>query len=164
MVKGLAAQKACDACGFLMSAAHPVIKLVQTMELGLNIAWLLLCMTLMALWMRYARRRHQCSGPNRGMQLMALAIVLLLLFPVISVSDDLLMAHNPAETDTCVQKSCNCGHHHQHMPAMASLPAQPVMIESSEYAAVIQLSELLDRSTQNPALRRVENRPPPAAL
>ncbi len=147
-----------------MSAVHPGIKLVQTMELVLNFAWLLLCLTLMALWMQYARKDHRCCDSNRGMQLMALAIVLLLLFPVISVSDDLLMAQNPAETDTCVQKSCNCGHHQQHMPAMASLPAQPLVVHHSEYAVVSQTSELLDRSTQNPALRRVENRPPPATL
>ena len=150
---------------FYMSAQHVVIKSVQTMELVLNIVWFALCVALMALWLRHARRKHHCScATNRGMQLVALAIILLLLFPVISVSDDLLMAQNPAESVCCVQKSCNCGHHHQHMPSMASLPEQIVMIANIEYASAVQTSELLDCSAQNPALRRVENRPPPVAL
>ena len=148
-----------------MPAQNVVIKSVQTMEIVLNIAWSLLCMTLMALWMRHARRQHHCNcAANRGMQLVALAIILLLLFPVISVSDDLLMAQNPAESVCFVQKSCNCGHHHQHLPAMASLPEQTVMVANVVYTSVVQTSELLDRSMQNPALRHVENRPPPVAL
>jgi hypothetical protein len=136
------------------------------MELVLNTAWLLMCVALFALWMRQARNAPAKPGARqRSLQLLALAIALLIFFPIISVSDDLLIAQGPAEADICLTKSCNCGHHlhhHQPMPIQAALPQQSYLQIAGEYSTLVLKSELLDRSTQNPALRRVVNRPPPA--
>jgi hypothetical protein len=58
------------------------------MELLLNLAWLLLALPAYWLWRRGAGARPACRlGPFQG--LLALGCVLVLLFPVISASDDL---------------------------------------------------------------------------
>jgi len=69
------------------------------METVLNLAWALLVMLMFGLWMRFAPH----TGPNRRgdsprIQFVALAVLILLLFPVISVTDDLQAIQNPAET------------------------------------------------------------------
>ncbi len=59
------------------------------MELGLNLLWLLLAMASVAIWRRQrsrSLRRQQLLG-WRG--LIAIGCVLVLLFPVISITDDL---------------------------------------------------------------------------
>jgi len=132
------------------------------MELVLNFAWLLMCVALVALWRHLGHKKPVHGETSCAMQLVALGVVLLILFPVISVSDDLLMAQSPAETVSCVHKSCNCGHHHHPMPMQAALPEHSKTQAAVEYTTLVLKSKLLDRSTQNPALRRVENRPPPS--
>jgi len=63
------------------------------METILNLAGALLAGVLMCLWVRYAPRR----GASRRTQVAALAMLILILFPVISVTDDLQAAQNPAD-------------------------------------------------------------------
>lgn len=62
------------------------------MELILNLAWLLIAGVIVCLWLRGANP----GRPNRRGQLTALVIVIAILFPVISVSDDLLAGQNAA--------------------------------------------------------------------
>jgi hypothetical protein len=138
------------------------IELDQTMELVLNFAWLLMCIVLIALWQHYGHKKPVHGATSRTIQLVALGVVLLILFPVISVSDDLMMAQSPAETVSCVHKCCNCGHHHHQMPTQAALPELTRTQTAVEYTSLVLMSKSLDRATQNPALRRVENRPPPS--
>ena len=57
--------------------------------------------TLLCLWF-HVGRREQC---DRHVSLVALAMLLVIMFPVISVSDDLWSVHNPAETDTCQRRN-----------------------------------------------------------
>src|ERR1035437_9217781 len=70
------------------------------MELILNLAGLLVAAAMACLWLRWAPRK----GFDRRTQLVALALLILILFPVISVTDDLLAAQNPAETDYLVRR------------------------------------------------------------
>ncbi len=60
------------------------------MELSLNLFWLLLVVVSMVVWQRHGlllRRPRRARGSRHG--LIALGCVLVLLFPVISITDDL---------------------------------------------------------------------------
>jgi hypothetical protein len=64
------------------------------MELVLNLVWVLLATVIVRLWI--------CHAPNhcvrKRTQVAALLLLLLVLFPVISVTDDLQAMQNPAES------------------------------------------------------------------
>ena len=134
------------------------------MEVFLNLVWALLVALIFGLWLRFAPR----SGPSRRVdstriQFVALAVLILLLFPVISVTDDLQAVQNPAETDSCQRRDHVCVAPHSLSPAVAALPL-PVF--SGPSLACIHLaapSSLLTPVVDNPALACIENRPPPAA-
>jgi len=59
------------------------------MELLLNVAWLLLALPAVWIWRRDAQCIHPARGFGRAMPFVILGSVLLLLFPVISATDDL---------------------------------------------------------------------------
>jgi hypothetical protein len=128
------------------------------MELFLNLAWALVATLMFWLWMRLAPRQ----GARRT-QLIALAVVILILLPVISVTDDLIAAQNPAETDCCQRKDHAASSHHSIFPAVATLPP-PVLAKLSfgllRFAAPSRVSV---PRVKIPALASIQNRPPPAA-
>ena len=129
------------------------------MELVLNLAWVLLAALMFWLWLQFAPR----AGVDRRMQVVALALLILILFPVISVTDDLQAAQNPAETDSCQRRDHVVSSAHSVFPAVAALPL-PVFAELSfgvlRTAAPGSLSAPL---VDHPALAPIQNRPPPAA-
>ena len=129
------------------------------MELFLNLAWVLLAGLLFGLWQRNASR----TGASRGVQLVALAMLVLILFPVISVTDDLQAAQNPAEADCCLRRVHACSPPHSIVPAVAALP--PAALSSLMFGTVGLLSPrgLAAPSADHPALAPIQNRPPPAA-
>jgi hypothetical protein len=134
------------------------------MELALNFAWVVLAALMFCLWLRFAPR----TGPerrieNRRAQFVALAVLLLILFPVISVTDDLQAIQNPAETDSYLRRNHVAGNAHSIFPAVATLPL-PVFAELSfgilHFAAPGRLpAPVID----HPALASIQNRPPPTA-
>jgi hypothetical protein len=65
------------------------------MELTLNLSWAFVAAWMIFVWVRKAPR----TAMDRGAQFVALAVVILMLLPVISVTDDLIAAQNPAEFD-----------------------------------------------------------------
>jgi len=70
-------------------------------------------------WMRNA----VSDRTSRGAQVMALAMVVLLLLPVISLSDDLVAAQSPAETDSCLRRATARDHVHPSIvPIALALP------------------------------------------
>jgi len=129
------------------------------MELALNLAWALLAIAVFSLWPRFAPR----SGADRRTQLVALAVLVLILFPVISVTDDLLANQNPAEADSCLRRDYAISATHSMVPVAATLP-QPMFAELS--FGVLRLSapaNLPAPSVDHPGLIAIQNRPPPAA-
>ena len=130
------------------------------MEIILNLAWIFLAAVIVWLWLRYA----PCEGANRRTQVAALAMLIVILFPVISVSDDLQALQNPAESDTfqCQRRDCLAGSSHAVHPAIAALP-EPVFAEAvwsfQRYARL----NFSSRAVENPAFDTIQNRPPPAA-
>jgi hypothetical protein len=138
------------------------------MEIILNIAWAVCSLGLVLLWARCARSGPG-SGPgadraSRRTQVLALAMVVLLLLPVISLSDDLMAMQGPAETDTCLRKSLHPSDlHPSFTPASWALPAPMVTEVSSRGYALFALKS--DRISPEiaPLPRSLDSRPPPRA-
>lgn len=137
----------------------PHVESVLRVELFLNVVWGLLTALMVILWLRLAPR----NGPSRRMQFVALAVLVLILFPVISVTDDLQAALNPAETDTCLRRSLGLTASHSIVPVISVLPVSNI--------AQISLAVLKTRVEasfptllfDNPAQAPIQNRPPPIA-
>ena len=134
------------------------------MELFLNFAWLALAASMCCLWVRCAPHRSNGRPADLWMQLVALAVLILILFPVISITDDLQAAQNLAETDTCACRDHECSAHHSiFLAAAASLP---LPIFETVPASLIRSIALDARSTagiQFPPLSAFQNLPPPSA-
>jgi hypothetical protein len=129
------------------------------MELLLNLGWMVLTALMYALWIYYGPR----TGTRRQTQLVALALVVLILLPVISVTDDILMAQNAVETDCCQRKD------HAHADPRATLHPdaamlRPVLTEPlSGQSQIAELGSPIDLHVKVPPLDSIQNRPPPAA-
>jgi hypothetical protein len=129
------------------------------MELFLNLAWALLALVGVCLWLRFLPQH--CA--HRKTQLVALALLVLVLFPVISVTDDLQAMQNPAEVDSSQRRDHIVSNAHPALPPIAALP--PLLF--SEIPLVFLRSaapgKLPARVFDLPALASIQNRPPPAA-
>jgi hypothetical protein len=130
-------------------------------ELFLNLAGASAAIALFCLWLWSARSANSI-GANRKTQLVALVLLILIIFPIISVTDDLLAAANPAETDVLLRRD------HEFSGFIAAIPPVLHPDESAlpEAAATRWrlIASLLQFSLPDaPALAPIENRPPPAA-
>ena len=97
------------------------------------------------------------------MRLVALAVVILILLPAISMTDDLIAAQNPAEVDCCVRRDHDCSGPHSIAPAAAVLPQPSFAGIAIAVARLSAPSNLPDPLVEDCALASVQNRPPPAA-
>ena len=141
----------------LTSFAH--VESALRMELVLNLAWVLLAACMFGVWLQHSPR----TRGNRRMQLLALAVMLLILFPVISVTDDLQAMQNPAETDSCLRRVHAVSSPHSIFPAVGALPP-PALTELSFGVPYVAASGSLPAPAMNhPALAPIQNRPPPLA-
>jgi hypothetical protein len=89
-------------------------------ELILNLMWVLVAAAALAGWLLTNSRAKNELGP----QLIALAMLLVILFPAISITDDLWAAHNPAEADVLVRRFHVPAHHH----GVANHAAPPFLV------------------------------------
>lgn len=131
------------------------------MELLLNLAWLAVAGALVSIWVRDGGR----DRAQRRRQLIAMAVLIAILFPVISVSDDLLAIQNASETDNSYLRR-------DHLVFSGTHPVQPMitMIAVVMFAGLalrflrfVAPSFLLAKRPDHPELTGIENRPPPAA-
>jgi hypothetical protein len=133
------------------------------MELTLNLGWALLAIWMLCAWVRMAPRRAM----DRRTQFIALAVAILILWPVISVTDDLAIAvQNPAEIDLSaysVRKNHDFCSPHSIVPAAAALPAPTFAGLSFAYVHMAAPGILSAPFVDQPALGPIQNRPPPAA-
>ena len=133
------------------------------MELFLNLAWVVLAALMFCLWPQFAPRAFP-GGRMKDwrLQFVALAVLLLILFPVISVTDDLQAIQNPAETDSTARKDHIAASPHSILPAVAALPL-PVLAELfSGLPRFAAPGDLPTPAISYPALASIQNRPPPA--
>jgi len=129
------------------------------MELILNISWAFVATWMVCAWLRMEPRR----GSDRRAQFVALAVLILILLPAISMTDDLVAAHNPAEIECCARRDHDFASHHSITPATTTL-ATPAfgglpMIVARMDAPSIPAVPFVD----SPALNSIQNRPPPKA-
>jgi hypothetical protein len=128
------------------------------MELVLNLEWIALATAMCWLWVRHARRK----GPGRSVQFVSLALVLVTMFAVITIYDDMAMAQNPAET-RCFQREDDLGAH-AHVPlhpVVASTPTVTAELTFNRSRSAV-LGGLLVPTVKVPVLSSIQNRPPPA--
>jgi hypothetical protein len=128
------------------------------MEFALNLAWMLLATLLFYFWLRFGRH----AGAQPRMQLVALTVLIVILFPVISVTDDLQAIQNPAETDSSLRRDHAVSAHPSSFPAVATLlpPVRAELSFGSRHLAVPgRLRAIL---ADPPALSSIQSRPPPA--
>jgi hypothetical protein len=129
------------------------------MELILNLAWGLLAFASVCLWARVERRK----GAERRSPVIALLMLIVILFPIISVSDDLWSIQNPAETDTVQRRDQISSPPHSIFPALAAICESVVremrfgVLKSSHPV----ISEMLALTAPVPV--KMLNRPPPEA-
>ncbi len=129
------------------------------MELALNLAWMVLATLMCWLWMRCAPR----EGTDRRIHFVAVVLIIAILFPVISITDDIAWAQNPAETDSCQRRQHLVARAHSTLhPVVPTFP--PSLAEPcSDLSAIALLGNLLAPAVNVPALESIQNRPPPAA-
>jgi membrane-associated PAP2 superfamily phosphatase len=132
------------------------------MELALNLLWAVLTVILLWLWVRHAPRK----GASRWAQLVAMTLALWILFPVISLTDDLQSVQNPAEADSfarSVRRQQIAASPH---PITAPGYALPGPAFSGLFFGLMSFTGRLQPNAptvDSPALTSIQNRPPPAA-
>jgi hypothetical protein len=128
------------------------------MEMLLNLSWALCSLGLVWIWIRHAE-----SNPvRRRTQLLALAMVVLLLLPVISLSDDLVAAQGPAETDTCLRRALPSDQTHPSVkPAYLAMPEQETLTLTVSSISQEALSDLDVPSPSSSLPRSLASRAPP---
>jgi hypothetical protein len=139
-------------------------------EILLNCVWLVLGLLLITTWSAHAWRTGTCGAdgllPPRHLQFTAILILLILLFPVISVTDDIAVCTAPRDAERAL------GLHDpfdgsQSTPAllpstMAWMDAVAILLHSGPPRPVEEDAELAIQlaGTRLP----IESRPPPVAL
>ena len=69
------------------------------METFFNLLWVAVAIALFGAWLASVRPQRTSALPSVGLQLIALALLVVILLPVISLTDDLQANTNPAETE-----------------------------------------------------------------
>lgn len=141
------------------SCARLGIESGLSMELFLNSAWIVVAIFSGCLWLRLGRR----AIADRRTSFVGLVMLIVILFPVISVSDDLWSIQNPAETDTCQRRDHLASSHHSLFPAITALPQTAFAELTFEFQCLDTLVDIPTRVVKNPAFYSIQNRPPPAA-
>jgi hypothetical protein len=127
------------------------------MEIFLNLAWAMLALSSVCLWVRFGRR----TGMDRRIPVIALLMLIVVLFPVISVSDDLWSLQNPAETNAFQRRDQLNPSPHSVLPQHASL-CEPHF--SGLDLAIGHIEALANPPVPTPEsspITGIQNRPPP---
>ena len=95
------------------------------MEIVLNLVWCLVAVAGLLFWLR----TDACTGVEKRKRLIALGMLLILLFPVISISDDLWAVQSLAEADSALRRFSDVNHSH------LVLPRTPMLVALSAGAA-----------------------------
>jgi len=131
------------------------------MELALNLEWMAMAAAMCWLWVRHARR----EGRGRLTQFVSLALVLAMMFVVITMYDDMAMAQNPAEIRCFQREDDLSAHAHVHAPfhpAVASTPTLAAEVPFNMFSFAV-VGSLLVPTVELPFLSSIQSRPPPAA-
>jgi hypothetical protein len=133
------------------------------MELFLNLGWMIVSTLMVCLWVRLTPSPSAVAAGHRRRQLVALAVLVLVLFPVISVTDDLQAALNPAETDSTLRRDHASVAPHLTLSSAPGLPLPAFALGLSGHFRVSPQGVLRSAKRRDPSLARIQNRPPPSA-
>lgn len=133
------------------------VELWLSMELALNLVWLLLAVFIVGQWVRYTPK----EGAGRWTQIFALTMLILILFPVISVTDDLQAAQNPAEDESYLRRDHVTVRSQAIFSAVAALPPAVSADLSLCFQRLVMPFHFVIPAINNPALATIQNRPPP---
>jgi hypothetical protein len=129
------------------------------MELVLNLVWALLATVIVRLWICHAP--DQCV--RKRTQFAALLLLLLILFPVISVTDDLQAMQNPAEFESTLRKANAAINPHSIFPVVPAILPWGVTEISLGVQPYITRAHFPVLAIDRPAMDPIQNRPPPLA-
>jgi len=129
------------------------------MEFYLNYAWMFAAVASVCLWLRLDRH----SLESRHMQFVGLFLFVVMLFPVISVTDDMWTVQSPAETKTFDRRHQRAASPHPAFQGIAALPDRASAekgFDSQPFGALLHAPLL---AADSPAFDPIQNRPPPWA-
>jgi hypothetical protein len=129
------------------------------MELTLNLGWALSAIWMVCAWLRISPRETR----HRRAQAVTLAVVILILLPAISMTDDLIAAQNPAEVVSSMRRDHDGSAPHSIVPKSAALPLQSFEAPPIAVVHMAAPSNLSAPVVDHPALTTIQNRPPPSA-
>lgn len=142
------------------SGAERKVKSVLHMELFLNLAWLLLAGALLGLWLQ----REVRPETGRRRQLIAIAVLIAILFPVISVSDDLLTVQTAFEADNYQRRDHVVPSNNYPVPPALTIIAAVILAELGfGPTRLAPPSAVPVHVPEYPEWACVGNRPPPLA-
>src|SRR5271165_5809032 len=127
------------------------------MEAVLNLAWVWLAAVMLCIWLRLT----PCTATGQRTQFVALALLILILFPVISVTDDLQAIQNPAEADCCLRRDHVVSSPSSAFSAVATLPPPAFAGLPCAFLLSTAHCSLTAPTIDEPALVTIQNRPPP---
>jgi hypothetical protein len=127
------------------------------METIFNLIWVLLATVIVRLWVSCGSR----DGTNWSTQIAAVVLLILILFPVISVTDDLMATQNFAEDVFSARRDhAAAGSHSIHSTAAILPPAFGAGLFWGFFRHAAP-SDLPAHAGNNPTLAAIRNRPPP---
>lgn len=130
------------------------------MEIFLNFAWLTLALFLVCLWFGSPNRRQG----QRRRQIIALALLVAVLFPVISVSDDLMAVQSATEVDNCQRRDHLVSSDAHPVVPLISFVSQLLVADAAfHFLHFISPGDLPMNAPHQPERSAIQNRPPPAA-
>lgn len=133
------------------------------MELTLNLGWAMLSAWMLFAWLRIAPPR---SARDLRRQLVAFAVAIWILWPVISVTDDLAIAIQRTAVFDCsvygLRKNRDICHLHPVVPTAATLPPPAFPGLSVAVSRATAPSPPPTPFVEHPSLASIQNRPPPA--
>jgi hypothetical protein len=134
------------------------------MDLVLNLVWVMLALASFVAW-----RKHSCTGPRARVvtSLLALGCLLILIFPVISASDDLHYSELAAEDATSSRKILQALQVEKAPTQAVHLSAPAIAVQPLSAPILRELSLLTSNNhTCSPVLlnHSLPDRAPPASL
>ena len=128
-------------------------------EILLNLAWAVLAIVMMCAWLRVE------DGTDRRRQFVAVLVLIAILLPAISISDDLLAIQNATETDTCQRRNqlLPNGSHSFPVQVEAALPSTLYRSRTVATLGFAPPRSVFVPRFDFPGLPEIQNRPPPAA-
>jgi hypothetical protein len=135
------------------------------LEVLFNLLWLALSVALLGFWLRNQHRwGDESMRASTRMQIMALAVLAVILLPVVSLTDDLQTCTAPAEVEHLMRRDIQCHPDSQLHAASVVLAALLSFQEPSRLEILSHVVPSMEIVTPRERfLSVVGNRPPPDA-